>query len=558
MSISPKLLESLETPQRLAYRLGTSYSNLTHTIYGIGVKNLYTTFTISKKSGGTRTIRAPKLRLNRIQDRLKSILCELYKPHRAASAFIEGRGIVYNASQHVRKSAVFNVDLKEFYDSINFGRIFGMLKAKPYCLDENVARIISHICCVDGLLPQGAPTSPVISNMIARSLDHELSSLAREEKAYYTRYADDITFSFSKKPDMSNNIYVLNDKFRVNVSTALESIINRNGFKLNKKKTRINFSDERQVVTGLKVNRKVNVDRRYIRTTRAMTHSLSVSVEGANERFKESVGDDGASRLEYCVAGRINFIGMVKGVESTVYQNLATKFNSLELDIEVPLAPPDLRQSLEESLHFYSYRQRTRLEHSVWVVEFDGIEGLTLDQQLVQGTAFAIKGERLYSCLHIFDKASSKLCQIYRISSPQNKYMARIVRECRISDSVELEFVNEPPNNFRHLNVYDETNIHGGYQLSIVGFPEKQAGHATVSIVPCVVTNSFFKSKVRYLEVDKQIYGGASGSPVLNKYMQVVGMATTGASIGGEGEEKVIEGSNAFVSAGHFFKSLKP
>ena len=404
------MIESLETPQKLAYRLGTSYSKLTHTIYGIGVANLYETFTISKKSGGTRTIRAPKQRLKQIQQRLKNVLSEIYRPHDAASAFVEGRGILYNASCHTKKAVVFNIDLKEFYNSINFGRVFGLLKSKPYSLNEDVARLIAHICCVDKVLPQSAPTSPIISNMISRSLDRDLSYLARQNQAYYTRYADDITFSFSKRPT-KNQVYRFNNNV-VQASEKLDQIVIDNGFILNNEKTRIDFSDERQVVTGLKVNKKVNVDRRYIRTTRAMVHALSFDVKKANEKFQESFGDDTGKKLENCVAGRINFIGMIKGLESSTYQSLASKFNNLELEIEVPVAPSSMKPSLEDALHFYPYRKQYRLEHSIWVVEFDGVEGLTLDQQLVQGTAFAVEGKTLYSCLHVFDKASSINCCI--------------------------------------------------------------------------------------------------------------------------------------------------
>src|SRR5205814_3311637 len=111
--------------------------------------------------------------------------------------FIPARSILTNAKPHLRQKFVLNVDLKDFFPTINFGRVRGVLIAKPYCLLPHIATYIARICCRDNALPQGAPTSPIISNMICSRLDRQLLRLARQYRCVYTRYADDLTFSTS-------------------------------------------------------------------------------------------------------------------------------------------------------------------------------------------------------------------------------------------------------------------------------------------------------------------------------------------------------------------------
>ncbi|MDZ4298935.1 MAG: reverse transcriptase domain-containing protein, partial [Moraxellaceae bacterium] len=199
------MISSDTSPSDLAYLLGTSLAKLSYVIYGIKVEKLYHKFEVPKKNGGVRIINAPDPQLKILQARLKNILESIYRPHPAATAFIRERGIVFNARKHVKKQVVFNIDLKDFYHQINFGRVRGLLISPPYSLKKETATLIAGLCCTDNVLPQGAPTSPIVSNMICRRLDRELSLLAKNNYFYYTRYADDITFSSHTNSD--NNIY---------------------------------------------------------------------------------------------------------------------------------------------------------------------------------------------------------------------------------------------------------------------------------------------------------------------------------------------------------------
>src|SRR5215204_5335078 len=186
---------SLENRRDLARLLNYRYSALVYQIYKIPENQKYEIFEIKKKTGGTRTIASPSPALKHVQRRLAYILQHVYKPKPVVYGFVEGKSIVDNAQRHKKKKWVLNVDLDNFFPSINFGRVRGLFLKKPYNLPEDVATLLAKICCFGNNISQGAPTSPVISNMICAKMDSELQDLAWTCRCYYTRYADDITFS---------------------------------------------------------------------------------------------------------------------------------------------------------------------------------------------------------------------------------------------------------------------------------------------------------------------------------------------------------------------------
>lgn len=242
----------------------------------------YKTFTVPKKSGGVRTISAPSPELKLLQRRLSDGLqnCwdeintrkNLTKP--IAHGFRRGASIFTNASVHRGRRYVFNVDLKDFFDSINFGRVYGFfVKNNDFGLEDSVAKVLAAICCHDGKLPQGSPCSPVMSNLIGQILDVRLAKLARKYGCSYSRYADDLTFSTNElifPPAIASS----NGAHSWAAGSALSKIIEKSGFQINPKKTRMQYQDSRQDVTGLIVNRRINTRSEYRRLTRAMTHKL--------------------------------------------------------------------------------------------------------------------------------------------------------------------------------------------------------------------------------------------------------------------------------------------
>lgn len=540
------MINSQTTPRKLASLLGTTYANLTNTVYAVGVNNLYKSFTIPKKNGEERYISAPKNQLFHIQYRLKDILENIFKPHAGASAFIKGRGIVYNAKRHTKKEAVFNIDLEDFYDHIHFGRIAGLLSAKPYSLRKETANLIAHICCYNKRLPQGAPTSPIISNMICKGLDHRLSLLAKENQAHYSRYADDITFSFRS---LSKNTIYSFIGHQIISSENLFRVITEYGFNINQKKTRLQLFNERQTVTGLKVNSKINLDRRYIRTTRAMLFSLSNGIASANEKYSKKFPNSKTS-LELVVQGRISYIGMVKGVESSVYQTLARKFNSLPISFTLSTKAkshsPDLIQKLQDSIH----KMRDKLMLSVLVLNFDGID---CDNDLIEGTAFVLGNNRIITANHTFDKAgNTNECYLYKINSPNQKFKATIKNSCSASDVAELEIVGDDNPSLVPLKIGKSISSNAyGYKLAVAGFPQLHPGHQSVTIIPCTVTNTFTRSTFKMVQIDANIDAGNSGGPVLNVHGEVVGMAVLGKSVTLDEGQAHLGGNDAFISVEH-------
>ena len=266
--------KNMQTRNELADYLSVPRKKLTHLLYIRKIDNCYVTFTVPKRSGGNREISAPDAELKSIQKKLAFLLQKYRYSLREekgispniAHAFEKKKGIITNARIHRNKRFVVNVDLVDFFGSIHLGRVIGYFeKNTNFKMSHQVATVIAQLCCYKGKLPQGAPTSPVISNMICEILDFKLLQIAKKYHLDYTRYADDLTFSTNDKTFLEKY-----DAFFKSLSGA----IHHAGFEINEKKTRLLYRDSKQTVTGLVVNQKLSVDHRYYRNTRAMAYRL--------------------------------------------------------------------------------------------------------------------------------------------------------------------------------------------------------------------------------------------------------------------------------------------
>jgi len=332
---------SLQTPQDVADLLEIPYSLLVYHLYKTSPVTRYTVFEIPKKSGGKRRISAPNPSLKIIQKKLNEVLTAIYPAHKCAHGFILDKNIVTNASVHSSKRFVLNVDLKDFFPSINFGRVRGIFTVWPCNLNSSVATVLAQICCHGNALPQGAPTSPIISNLICRKMDSELKRLARVHNCIYTRYADDLSFSYSglRFPRDLARATSDGDGIKTIIGGRLKSIIEDNGFRVNEAKVRLQKRIGRQEVTGLTVNKFPNVERKFIRQIRAMLHAWErYGIEAAEREFLEKY--DKKHRLpskekplfESVVRGKIAFVGMVKQKNHPVYLKLIAKFDQLQTE----------------------------------------------------------------------------------------------------------------------------------------------------------------------------------------------------------------------------------
>lgn len=298
----------------------------------------YRTFRLPKKTGGYRIIYSPNNSLGIIQRKLSQVLYAVYKPKPSVHGFATSRSIITNAKAHVAKQFVLNIDIKNFFDSINFGRVRGLFIGNPYQLDEKVATVLAQICCFDNKLPQGAPTSPIISNLICAKLDSELQRFSQKNGLFYTRYADDITFSSNRKKVPSSLVYYDNkEQSKIVLGEEIKSIIEKNGFTINTAKVRLQCKTQRQVVTGLTVNKTVNVNRKYIRNIKATLHAWEkYGLEAVSETYRTKyakkrtlIGKPPASFLD-SLRGKIEFVGSVRGKEDKLYHKLLDRFNSLK------------------------------------------------------------------------------------------------------------------------------------------------------------------------------------------------------------------------------------
>lgn len=221
----------------------------------------YREFTIPKRSGGVRTIHAPVEKLKRIQRRILKRLLQSLKSHPVATGFERGRSIVDNATPHAGQAVVVNIDIIEFFPSTTAERVRRLFRACGW--GRGAADLLVSLCTRDGALPQGAPTSPKLSNLVNLYLDTELAALAEGHGARYTRYADDMTFSFETDNDLAIDS-VLWDARR---------IIYRKGYTVHhRKKLSIRRRHQRQEVTGLVVNERPRLSRDVRRKLRAVRH----------------------------------------------------------------------------------------------------------------------------------------------------------------------------------------------------------------------------------------------------------------------------------------------
>lgn len=312
-------LKECQTKFDLAKLLQIEPQNLTYLIYGLSDEEKYKEFTIPKKNGGVRRIHAPIKELKDLQRRLSNILqsclIEIESESKRSSpshAYKKECSIITNAKSHTRMKWVLNLDLEDFFPSLHFGRVRGyFITNKHFELTEEVSTVIAQIACYDKKLPQGAPCSPVITNLICNILDVRLSKLARENKCKYSRYADDITFS-SRSGDISKNLVKNNDHIWL-VSGKLKKEIERSGFSINKKKTRVQYKNSRQDVTGLVVNEKVSIPSKYWRTVRAMVDNLLYC---GFFTINKTVDEEG-ERKEIRIMGKLSQLeGMLSHIES--------------------------------------------------------------------------------------------------------------------------------------------------------------------------------------------------------------------------------------------------
>jgi RNA-directed DNA polymerase len=289
------------------------------------VEKKYTTFSIRKKSGGKRTIEMPEEPLMQVQKIFAKFLSETYNYIITDSAYgfiasdglSERKNIITNAKNHVGNKYLFNIDISNFFPSINANMIKDALINCPLSVNEELASYITLLSTNNWHLPVGSPTSPVLSNFVFYATDLKIEQWAQMNNVVFTRYADDLSFS-------KNTPFTVEDK------NEISAIVLAAGFLINKRKRRLQTQYQAQWVTGIKVNEKLNVDRRIIKKVRAMLHDWQKNglVMAAKRFSNKNTANLNLNSFVENLRGNISFIADVRGKDDKVvvqkYQNIFT------------------------------------------------------------------------------------------------------------------------------------------------------------------------------------------------------------------------------------------
>jgi retron-type reverse transcriptase len=357
----------------------------------------------------------------------------MYEPTVAAMGFVPGRSIVDNAAVHTGRNYVFNTDLKDFFPSIHQARVWKTLQLKPFSFNKEVASVVAGLCCmldpngitdkkgmIIGVLPQGSPCSPILTNIICRNLDRKLLGLAKRFNLRYTRYADDITFS------SDYNVFKESGEFM----EEFTRIIAEQGFEINDNKTRLQKSGQRQEVTGLVVNQKANIAKEYYRDIRSLLYIWKRY--GQNQayakfcvRYKASKAykskKNTTPNMATVISGKLLYMKMVMGEKSSTYLTLRDKFVAL---------CPEQKKVLDTNLiYLVSYRLDEFESSFATKVEFGfKSEGKITGRSNTMGS-FMLDGEKHLVSINIrCDNAVEKY-----LTAPEDKILESLKKRLYIS-----------------------------------------------------------------------------------------------------------------------------
>ena len=239
------------------YKLANSSPKQTQYLLSNKTKG-YVVFKVPKKNGGIREINAPSKIIKSLQRWVLDHILYKFNCGDSAHGFVPNRTIYTNAEVHVNQDLVLGIDIKDFFPSIKFKPVYDVFKSAGYT--NKMAWNLANLCTYNGKLPQGAPTSPMLSNLVALNLDNEFVKYCARWNFKYSRYADDITISGSYNLPIHK--------------TKLVKIIENAGFTVNSDKTRMFSKGSSQKVTGLVVNDKVSIGRKNKKRLRAIVHNI--------------------------------------------------------------------------------------------------------------------------------------------------------------------------------------------------------------------------------------------------------------------------------------------
>lgn len=473
------------------------------------VSSRYTSVKIPKRRGGTRTLKVPNDRLKTQQKKILQLLYKIFVRRRPVHGFVKGYSALTNAKEHTRRKNLLTLDLLNFFPSITTKRVFGVLVSVG--LPDDTASAICMLCTLDGALPQGAPTSPILSNMVCFAMDVKLMNFANQNELKYTRFADDISFSSFVKPTsfFEGKTPSAGRVKTEEISGKLKGIVASSGFTINDEKTWFASEKTRHEVTGLVVNEFVNVPRKYIRNIRASLHKVeTMGLIDAQADFDRKYNT--TKKLKNVIRGRIEYLAQVRGKNFNPYRKLGTKYNELFTPKKLlPISP-----SLEV--------QRSK---AVWVIEYivDDPNGGVICSQ---GTAVFVKGLGLVTAYHVVENLPpAEKIRLYLPKSEVN-YEATVSHKKDSVADLSILLHNVPASEFMELEPSDEM----GQKMEAVvvyGFPEYD-GLEDVTVKNGEIENFILQNNTKRVQVGMNLTTGMSGGPILNTRSQVIAITHKG------------------------------
>lgn len=521
---------SLQSREDVAKALYIQDKTLRYILFGIRPENMYQSFEIPKKSGKVRRINAPNGQLKAIQRTLAKILTSMYIKRHAVYGFVQGCNHITNAKVHVHSRCLLNIDLQDYFTQFHFGRVVGTLTHPPYSMGMEAAKTVAQICCLNGTLPQGAPTSPILSNIISAPLDSALTRLAKKYRLMYTRYADDITLSSHEKKFPSELAHL--EEKGVQLGDELLEIFYKNNFKINREKITLHYSYRRQEVTGIVINKKINLKREYLKNMRSILHHCTVdgvyqtAVAYAktdychSKKLKALLNGDGNEAdveklFRRILWGKLNYIRAVRGRNDMLFYVLAEQYNKI-------FQSPEFE---EETVGC----PREQIRKTV-ILEFQDSMGNVLSQ----GSGFYLEGLGLLTCQHVIDGvryASVQVRNLYDFTEIGNYRMDEksLCDENKQKDYALFlsEHTQQIPYSYK---IGDSFSISVGQPVWLISYPEYISSHTSAQVLYAKVAQKKTKFGIPFYTVDQRITHGSSGGAVLNTRFEVIGMIRGGST----------------------------
>lgn len=480
----------------------------------------YSTATIPKRNGQQRSLLIPSLRLRMVQRRVLALLEGIYIPSSRVHGYVEGRGLRTNATPHIGKRFILNVDLQDFFATITFPRVRGRLMAAPYNLTDAVATTIARLATCDGKLPIGAPTSPILSNIICSGLDKALSDTAKAHGCFYTRYADDLTFSTNRKT--FPRTIAEREQGEGSVLTVagpeLRQAIAGQGFAINAAKTRLLTKSDRQEVCGIVCNEKLNVLPKLKKEIRGALHAWrKFGLDAAEQEWNEHFNYRKAGSFEYCIRGKLEFFKHVRGETDPIVAKYVQAFNALRQAtpaIELPVVKDWQRELSRSSCCIHSY--------------------MAVGDDMVQGSGFVIAGGYIVTNHHVIAKGAKQFDTI-EVTFPESIKLAiavEVVATLPAQDLALLRPKDDPWQETLGQVTCDIADVAADKNdvVWLTGWPNYNDGD-DVHLIQGVVTGFSSPEGVKMFRIAPAIVFGNSGGAVFNEQGQVVGIATRGSDI---------------------------